>query len=168
MRYFLIGFMGSGKSYWARRWGRLHDLPWLDLDREIEKHAQCTIAEYFTAQGEEAFRRLEHETLRSLGKQTSFILACGGGTPCHFDNMGWMNENGVTIFLETPVDVLLSRLQPEHRKRPLLEGLQGEELRGHIESLLDQRMSCYRKAAVILPFDQTGDDTFAAIVRQYA
>ena len=122
MRLFLIGFMGSGKSYVGSRLAEGLDMDFIDLDALIVEKAEKSIPEIFAEEGEMAFRTLERDCLRSLGSCDEVVVACGGGTPCFFDNMDWMNAQGMTIFLQTSVDLLAKRLLSEVAQRPLLAG----------------------------------------------
>ena len=110
MRYFLVGFMGSGKSFWGKKWGEAFGIPFIDLDEEIERAAGESVQSIFNKRGEKAFRQLEHKTLFRLISTDNYILSCGGGTPCYFDNMKAMNKNGITIYLKASPEILAARL----------------------------------------------------------
>lgn len=146
---FLIGFMGCGKSYLGERLATQLERPFIDLDRLIEIAEGKTIADIFAALGESGFRELERKHLHSLGNQPSAIVATGGGTPCFFDNMDWMNTHGTTVFLETPVETLYERLRDERSDRPLLMGLDDTGLRHFIKEKLREREQWYRQAKVV-------------------
>ena len=117
---FLTGFMGSGKTYWGRKLADAIDRPFYDLDQLIESRQQQSVAAVFSEAGEATFRELERETLHQTTALPPAIVATGGGTPCFFDNMTWMNEVGLTIFLDTPAAILADRLKHERAFRPLL------------------------------------------------
>ena len=99
MKIFLTGFMGSGKTYWGRIWSRQLGLDFYDLDELIEKKEGKTISTIFEKEGEDHFRKLEATALKAFAETENGIIACGGGTACFNDNMQWMNEQGVTVFL---------------------------------------------------------------------
>lgn len=101
MLYFLIGFMGAGKTTLGKRLARQAALPFIDLDVYIETNSGKSISALFAAIGETAFRALEREALERLTathEAQSAIISCGGGTPCFNDNMAWMNDHGTTIY----------------------------------------------------------------------
>ncbi|HEX2683637.1 MAG TPA: shikimate kinase, partial [Ferruginibacter sp.] len=98
-KIFLVGFMGSGKTYWGRIWAQAYQLAFYDLDEVIEQDQGKTVAEIFKTYGEDRFRQIEAGTLRSFSEKNNCIVACGGGTPCFHDNMQWMNEQGTTVYL---------------------------------------------------------------------
>lgn len=147
MRVFIIGFMGSGKSFTGRRLAELLGYPFVDLDDRIEEQAQKTIAEIFESGGEDAFRAAEKRALRAMDAFTDVVVATGGGAPCFFDNMDWMNQNGLTIYLQTPVEILVQRLEGEKAHRPLVRKV--EDLQQFIEEKLRERSTYYLQAAII-------------------
>lgn len=146
MRIFLTGFMGSGKSYTGRRLARLCQRPFIDLDDWIEERKHATISELFSTHGEDYFRRLESESLRSFENLDYFVLATGGGAPCFHGNMEWMNEHGLTVFIDPPVEVLVARLENEREHRPLLAS--GDDLRKMIDEKLSARRQFYATAQI--------------------
>ena len=150
---FLVGFMGSGKSYWGRRLADELDIEFVDLDQWIEAREGRTIIQLFQEKGETAFRELERDYLREAAESRfSRVIATGGGAPCFFDNMEWMNNHGQTICLNVPVAVLAERLLPERTKRPLLANLQPVDLENFIKEKLQLRTSFYNKAKHIIPW----------------
>ncbi len=155
MRIFLIGFMGSGKSYTGKRLAALFGCPFVDLDQWIEEHEGRPIAEIFKDAGEKYFRALERTLLREVVEHhpSQVVISCGGGTPCFFDNMEWMNENGATIFLDTTVEVLVQRLLPGIAKRPLLKNKSTGELRDFVQRKRSERLPIYQKAAITIRQD---------------
>jgi len=144
--------MGSGKSFSGKRMAEKMNFDFIDLDEFIEKKEGRTIREIFEKEGEEYFRKVERESLLEMGKKENTIIAVGGGTPCFFDNMDWMNGNGKTIFLKTPVKILANRLEKAMENRPLLNGFSKKELKTFIKKKLKERNPFYKKSQII--FDQ--------------
>jgi shikimate kinase len=153
---FLIGFMGCGKTYWGKILAQKSGLPFLDLDELIVQRSGQSISHIFTELGESGFRMLEQAVLKSVQEIPNSIIATGGGTPCSFDNMDWMNTVGSTIYLKAPPALLAERLRHETQFRPLLAGLQQNDLEGFIGKKLEERELFYQKASVIL--EQTKDE----------
>ncbi len=149
-KIFLIGFMGCGKSKLGKTVANKLELPFLDLDDLVEAKNQMSIPEIFAAFGEQGFREREKQTLQEAAIANDAIIATGGGAPCFFDNMAWMNKNGVTVFIDTPVKVLADRLINARVERPLLKGKSHEELIDFIEVKLAERRPFYSQAQVIL------------------
>lgn len=144
MRIFLTGFMGSGKSFTGRQLAQIIGRPFVDLDHWIENQQDATITDLFNREGEDHFRRLEAAALRDLEQMDYFVLATGGGTPCYHDNMDWMNERGITVFIDPPVEVLLQRLEGSGGVRPLLAD--EPDLLTCITERLETRRPIYEKA----------------------
>lgn len=147
---FLIGFMGCGKTYWGQILAKKLGLPFHDLDDLIATRSGKCIAEIFTEDGEPGFRQLEHDTLQTLADLPPSVIATGGGTPCFFDNMEWMNACGTTIYLSTPSTLLAERLRHEKEIRPLLHLVNNVDLQRFIENKVKERAPCYLKAKIIL------------------
>jgi shikimate kinase len=145
MRIFLVGFMGCGKSTKAKQLANLLECPVIDIDALIVAQQGMSIADYFAANGEAAFRQLENETLKSFEYPDTCVVATGGGLPCYFDNMQWMNENGITVYLEMTPPQLVSRLH-NREKRPLLKGMDDEQLLAFIIDKLEERNVFYRQS----------------------
>ena len=160
---FLIGFMGSGKSYWGKLWAAESGLQFFDLDELIEKEEQKTVAEIFEQNGETYFRQRETAVLKTFTQKTNCIIACGGGTPCFNDNMQWMNDNGTTVYLAATPDDIFKRVITEQAKRPLIKDLSPEALLHFIENKLKERAPVYTKAKIILPVTSITTDTIKTI-----
>ncbi|MBK7375035.1 MAG: shikimate kinase [Chitinophagaceae bacterium] len=151
---FLIGFMGSGKTYWGRKWAQQLNLDFFDLDELIEAGQEKTIAGIFEEHGEAYFRQLESGILRTFSGKTGFILACGGGTACFNDNMQWMNANGTTVYLSALPQTIYQRVLQEKDKRPLLKDTDRPGLLLFIEQKLKEREVFYNQAKMILPAEE--------------
>lgn len=149
MKIFLIGFMGAGKSLVGKHLAERLGLDFMDMDAVLEAKEGMSIQEVFLRKGENYFRKLEAASLRELDRLSNVIIATGGGMPCYFDNIKWMNEHGITIFLDVTVEELAARLRCESDKRPLLKGTLPRELRVFIENKLEERIEFYNQAQFI-------------------
>jgi shikimate kinase len=138
--------MGSGKSYWANRLGDLLHIPVFHLDDAIEQSEQKTIAQIFAEKGENYFRNKETQILKNFSDNDSFILSVGGGTPCFNNNMDWMNENGITIWIDEPVEVIEKRLRAEKSHRPLIANVADENLHAFLTGMHKKRSAFYAEA----------------------
>jgi len=163
-RIFLVGFMGSGKSTLGKRLKTEMDWEFIDLDDYFEERFHTTIKEYFSDEGETAFRRAEQQMLLEVINKERLIIATGGGTPCYFDNMELMNANGLSIYIKLPVDTLVGRLSGPKQLRPLVSGKSGEELTLFISQKLAEREPYYSKAKIIADGDVLGVDGFLRII----
>ena len=167
MKFFLIGMMGSGKSYWANKMKKQLKVPSYDLDALIEMMEERTIAEIFEEEGEEAFRKVETKMLKLFAEKKQFILSVGGGTPCFNDNMKWMNKTGITIWLDEPVSTLAERLLKEKDHRPLIKNIPDSELRQFLTTKRNERLEHYSQAAYTIKGDEITDATFKKIIKQH-
>ncbi|TDX00703.1 shikimate kinase [Dinghuibacter silviterrae] len=164
MLYFLNGFMGSGKSYWGRRWATAFDLEFHDLDDVIERQEGMTISELFKTKGEPAFRRIERDALARMCSKSNAIIACGGGTPCFHDNMKRMSRAGITIWLKTPLEALVERLLPELGHRPVIAHTNADTLAGFIEGKLAEREPFYHRCVYHFYTPYLTDENFKKIL----
>lgn len=148
MRIFLTGFMGCGKSFTGKKIAEQLNLSFIDLDDWLEEKARMSISQIFEKKGETFFRQLEAKALRSFAEQKNIVLACGGGTVCFHNNMQWINEHGLSIFLDCSEELLFQRLHKETSSRPLLMGKTEEELRYFIHKKLSERLPFYSQARI--------------------
>lgn len=145
-RIFLVGYMGAGKTTLGRALANELGIPFIDLDNYIEKRYCKTISQIFAEKGEEEFRNIERWMLHEVGEFENVIISTGGGTPCFFDNIEYMNGQGTTVFLDVPVERLFIRLSIARHKRPLIKDKNDEELRAFIVEQLGKREPHYSKA----------------------
>ncbi|MBI3137538.1 MAG: shikimate kinase [Sphingobacteriales bacterium] len=151
MKVFFIGFMGSGKSHWGHLLSNKLGIRFFDLDEQITEQAGKSIPEIFAEEGEERFRLLEKEVLHIITESHDrFIMACGGGTPCYFNNIEYMNNAGTTVWINTPAETLFSRLIKEKENRPLIRNLSDDQLRGFISKKFSDRRIYYEQAELVV------------------
>lgn len=151
MRIFLIGFMGTGKSYWGAKLSEISGLKFIDLDQQIEELTSHKISTLFEKNGEAGFRVLEQNTLQKLVlSNDNFIMACGGGTPCFFDNLDFMKQQGKVIWLTSSTQKIQERLWKERAKRPLISKLTDEQLQEFINVTIEARQFYYAKADYVV------------------
>lgn len=166
MKIILLGYMASGKSVIGKLLAQKLALPFVDLDFLIENQEGKSINSIFENHGEIYFRKLEHQVLGKLmASPDPFVLALGGGTPCYAGNDQWLNgESIVSFYLQTPLEILLQRLESDKNSRPLIAGKSAEELRDFIAPHLFERSYYYRKATyTIATANQSPDEIINAI-----
>jgi shikimate kinase len=160
----MIGFMGSGKTTLGKRLAAKLSYQFIDLDKLIEAETRSSITEYFAKFGEEPFRELESRILKETDYPEDSVIATGGGAPCFFDNIQWMNKNGTTVYLSLSPKSLASRLESATEQRPVLRNLKGEALENFIAEKLDSRKSFYEQAKLrIKGADQTPERLVALL-----
>ena len=145
-RIFLIGYMGAGKTTLGKAFARAMGLTFVDLDWYIEERFHKTVGQIFAERGEEGFRELEKRMLHEAGDFEDVVISVGGGTPCFFDNIDYMNQAGETVFLDVNTKVLFRRLKVAKQQRPLLANKNDEELMAFIQEALQKRLPYYTKA----------------------
>ena len=166
-KIFLVGMMGSGKSYWTKKISKWIKSAGYDLDDLIEMNEERTIAEIFSEDGEDQFRIIEAKILRWFKEKKKFVLATGGGTPCFQDNMSWMKKEGVVIWLDESVEVLAKRLNEEKAHRPLIANLEEDALVKFLQDKLVERHSFYSQANYRLSSEQITDAKLKQIIQQH-
>lgn len=149
-RIILIGYMGAGKTTIGKVLARTLGLDFYDLDNYIEDRFHQKIPDIFAEKGEEGFRNIEHKMLHEVAEFEDVIISCGGGTPCFFDNMDYMNTRGETVFLDASPQVLNEHLHMGKTIRPLIVGKTEEELIAYIKDSLQKRLPFYQKAKHVL------------------
>ena len=147
-RIFLIGFMGSGKTTLGKALAQKLGVDFIDLDLYIETRYHKTVREIFAESGEERFRQIEKSLLHEVADFENVIIAAGGGTPCFFDNIDYMNGHGTCVYLKASVEELCKRLAGGRESRPLLRGKSDEELRLFIDQSIAQRETYYTRASL--------------------
>lgn len=154
MKTFLVGFMGSGKSYWGAKLAEYLNVPFYDLDEVIVEKEGRSIESIFAEEGEEYFRIVEKNTLYDITERADsaegFVVSCGGGTPCFFNNIEYMKKHGKVVWINPPIDILWQRLLREKNKRPLLQEISDDDLRHYIQRKLGERKMYYEKADLVI------------------
>jgi len=156
-KLFLVGLPGSGKSTLGKQLAEQLGLPFIDLDDAIEAEVDQPIRNIFAQQGEDYFRELERKILlHTIAQNDTFVMATGGGAPCFFDNMQYMNQVGITIFADTPIEVIVKRMQQEGvAVRPLLHELDADNFADDYYQKFSYRLPYYRQAQVtVTPEDR--------------
>lgn len=149
-RIILVGYMGAGKTTVGRQLAMALGLSFYDLDWYIEMRYHRTVAQLFAERGEEGFRELERNMLHEVAEFEDVVLSCGGGAPCYFDNMDYINAQAETIYLKADPEVLAMHLKMGKVERPLIKGKTGEELVQYIRESLQKREPFYSKAKHML------------------
>ena len=145
-RIILIGYMGAGKTTIGKALSKELGITFYDLDWYIESRMRKTVSEIFAERGEEGFRKIEYNMLHEVAEFEDVIISCGGGTPCFFDNMDYLNQQGQVVYLKAEPEVLYKHLQMGKVERPLLKGKSKEELLKFIKEQLEKREPFYTKA----------------------
>lgn len=151
LRIYLVGFMGVGKSTVGKKLAKQLGFKFVDLDDVFEKKYKINIHTFFDKYGEDLFRKLEYKLLVETLKLKNTVISTGGGTACFFDAMKFMNDNGLSIYLEMTTDELVNRLKDAKRKRPLVMNKTEFELQEIVNKKLAERKIFYKQAHLTVP-----------------
>ena len=149
-RIVLIGYMGSGKTTVGKALAKEIGLPFYDLDWYIESRMRKKVSQIFAERGEEGFRQIERNMLHEVAEFEDVVISCGGGTPCFFDNMEYLNQQGQVVYLRCEPEVLRQHLLMGKGDRPLLKGKSADELVSFISEQVAYREQFYTKARYTL------------------
>lgn len=150
IRIILIGYMGAGKTTIGKTLAKQLGVPFYDLDWYIETRMRKKVKQIFDERGEEGFRIIEKNMLHEAAEFENVVIACGGGTPCFFDNMEYMVGQGDVVYLRGTPEVLFRHLKMGKGVRPLLLGKNDEELLEYIRENVRKREEFYTKANHII------------------
>ncbi|MBC8172456.1 MAG: shikimate kinase [Chitinophagales bacterium] len=167
MRIYLIGFMGCGKSTAGKKLAAKMHWPLMDLDKTMEELEGKKVSEVFAEKGETYFRERERNVLHESTFFTDAIISCGGGTPCFYDNLTWMKQNGLSVYLRGTQEFLYSRLKEKKAKRPLIANMNDQELWNYIQVKLTEREVHYVQADIIIDAQDLDIDILMSIIRNY-
>ena len=142
--------MGAGKTTVGKALAKEIGVPFYDLDWYIETRMRRTVKQIFDSEGEEGFRRIEHNMLHEVAEFENVVVSCGGGTPCFYDNIDYMNRQGQVVYLKATPEVLYEHLRMGRSVRPLLLNKTPDEVRSFIVGQLAQREQFYQKARYTL------------------
>ncbi|MBQ7513937.1 MAG: shikimate kinase [Prevotella sp.] len=149
-RIILIGYMGSGKTTVGKALSKDTGMMFYDLDWYIESRMHKSVSQLFSERGEEAFRKMEYNMLHEVAEFEDVIISCGGGTPCFFDNIDYLNQQGDVVYLKATPEVLYKHLLMAKVERPLLKGKSPDELIAYITEHLKERAPYYEQARYTL------------------
>lgn len=160
---FLVGMPGCGKTHWGLKLSEAYQKPFVDLDAFIVAHEGQSISQIFREEGEDGFRKLEHQYLARVIETVASdsIIATGGGTPCYHHNMGMMLHAGSVLYLQATMSELMAHLANENDSRPLLHN--NPNLQYYLENTLQQREPFYKQAHLVLQTADISLSTFAQI-----
>lgn len=147
-RIYIVGYMGAGKTTAARRLAQRMGWEVVDTDALFEEKYKISVNDFFNKYDEPLYRKLESEVLKATESLDHVVVSTGGGTACFFDNMDWMNQHGLTIFLRISPQAAVDRVIHSRHKRPLVEGKSEEELTEFVNQHYASRLPFYEQARI--------------------
>ena len=147
-RIYIVGYMGAGKTTAARHLASHLGWEVVDTDALFEEKYKISVCDFFNKYDEPLYRKLESEVLKSTENLDNVVISTGGGTACYFDNMDWMNQHGLTVFLRISQTAVVDRLLHAKRKRPLAEGKTESELTEFVNRHYIARLPFYEQAKI--------------------
>lgn len=146
MRYFIIGYKNCGKTTIGRKLAAKLGMEFIDLDELIEEREGKSVPEIYTEIGDNGFRVKEWEALKEIIRKDNQVVALGGGTPCHCDNMNFIEKYGEVIYIQLDSDTLVSRLKKATKDRPIVLNKTDEELRNYVQDIREKCEHHYLRA----------------------
>ena len=165
MRIYLIGYMASGKSFLGSLLAEKLGFEFIDLDYLFEERYRINVADFFEKYDEGIFRKIERSLLHETAGFDDVVVSTGGGTPCFFDNMEFIKQSGISIYLCQTVPELVSRRKGVKRKRPLLRDIPLAELEAKVASQLAERAFFYNQADMVISGEDSDPDKLLQLLR---
>ena len=147
-RIYLVGYMGAGKTTAAKRLASRLGWEVVDTDALFEEKYRISVDDFFQKYDEPLYRKLESEILKSTEGRDNIVISTGGGTACYFDNMEWMNQHGLTVFMQISPKAAVDRVLHSHHKRPLVRGKSEKELMEFVSQHYAARLPFYEQAKI--------------------
>ncbi|MCR5659909.1 MAG: shikimate kinase [Bacteroidales bacterium] len=165
-RIYIVGYMGAGKTTAARRLAQRLGWEVVDTDAMFEEKYKISVNNFFNKYDEPLYRKLESEVLKETENLKNTVISTGGGTACYFDNMEWMNQHGLTVFLRISEKAVVDRLLHAKRKRPLAVGKSEEELIEFVAQHYTSRLPFYEQAQITVKSENLDVDGLMNTIKE--
>ncbi len=158
--------MGAGKTTAARRLAQRLGWEVVDTDAMFEEKYKISVNDFFNKYDGPLYRKLESEVLKETENLKNTVISTGGGTACYFDNMEWMNQHGLTVFLRISEKAVVDRLLHAKRKRPLAVGKSEEELIEFVAQHYTSRLPFYEQAQITVKSENLDVDGLMNTIKE--
>lgn len=167
MKVYLVGYMYSGKTTVGRQLAKALGYKFVDLDQLFESTFHISIPMFFKRYGEKAFRIVETAILHKTASFEDTVIATGGGTPCKPGNMEFINQNGVSVYLELAPEAIISRMTTSKKVRPIFSGLSEQQKIAKVHSHLLERLPFYQQSVITIPAISPDINSLAVKIQSY-
>ena len=166
MRVYLIGYMYSGKTTVGRQLADTLGYTFHDLDEAIEARFHTTVPLFFKNYGEAMFRQVERNMLHDTADMDNVVVSTGGGTPCYFDNIQWINQHGQSVYIKLTEEAICRRMVVSRKCRPTIKALPADQRRQFIHDQLALRLPFYNQAHYTILADNLSTEESVNQIRQ--
>ena len=164
-KIYIVGYMGAGKTTAAKRLANRLGWEVADTDALFEEKYKISVCDFFNKYDEPLYRKLESEVLKETENLENVVVSTGGGTACYFDNIDWMNQHGLTVFLRISEKAVVNRLLHAKRKRPLAEGKSETELTAFVNQHYSSRLPFYEQAKITVKAEDLDLDNLIQLIK---
>ena len=163
-KIFLVGFMATGKTTIGRKISSKLNIPFFDIDKEIEVFFNITINEFFKTYGEDKFRETEEKTILdkiNSNNMNGFVMSLGGGAYLNKNVRQLIESEGISIWLNGHIDIIYNRIKNSKNVRPLAQKFDSKE---KLEKLLNERIFYYQKASIKVNIMKISKDNMTEVI----
>ena len=164
-RIYIVGYMGAGKTTAAKRIANRLGWEVADTDALFEEKYKISVDDFFQKYDEPLYRKLESQVLKSTETMEHTIISTGGGTACYFDNMEWMNQHGLTVFMRISPKAAVERVLHSRHKRPLARGKSETDLMEFVSQHYAARLPFYEQAKITVKSEDFDLDGFMEMIK---
>ncbi|WP_304235283.1 shikimate kinase [Jiulongibacter sediminis] len=165
---YMLGMPSSGKSTLGRQLAKELNYDFVDLDRKIEVTEGKKIKEIFRLEGEDYFRKVETDQLRKIPVDSKLVIATGGGTPCFNDNIDYIKDTGISVFLDVSPENLEERMRSSRKNNRPMFKLENDDLLTTLQETYNERIEIYKKADIVIEGDTDASTIMWILDAQFA
>ena len=166
MRIYLIGLPGTGKTHFGKMLSRAMSLPFIDTDEQLERQSRLSVKQLIEQNGEAIFRSMESEVLFATASMPHAVVSTGGGTPVHNNQILWMKNHGIVVWIDTDLQLIAKRIAQNITRRPLFMGLNELEIARKLSEIYGFRKNFYKKADIIVPVKTLHNNSLTPVIQR--
>lgn len=166
MRIYIIGMPGTGKSHFGKMLAKAMHLSFIDTDEQVEQVTQLSIRQLIEQKGEKAFRTIESEVLLKTAANAHCVIATGGGTPVYNNQIQWMKNHGIVVWIDTDLSLIAKRIAQNITRRPLFMGLEEPQIAQKLSEIYTLRKKIYKNADVFLTVKTLRNTSLTPVIQR--